>query len=224
MPFPRYHKILIFRGSLSFHNQLCCILSGLFIIMLCIGLTMNLSYLCISHQKIYSLSLRLTFVSISLNLYHSKALILTIGLQKDRFRWVVLKTSESKEFLHLTTLCKEGNWYLSGLLLTYLSSQNLTCKLSPAWNDPHLKNLFFIFISPEQKWGSPGLLMTCDRDFNPKYLFFSICFQVSSSFSRLNNHLLTRATFLVARSTTPRPPNSFGWQTMFHLVSLYFFF
>jgi hypothetical protein len=109
MPLPRYHKILIFRGSLSFHNQLCCILSGLFIIMLCIGLTMNLSYLCISHQKIYSLSLRLTFVSISLNLYHSKALILTIGLQKDRFRWVVLKTSESKEFLHLTTLCKEGN-------------------------------------------------------------------------------------------------------------------
>ena len=71
-------------------------------------------------------------------------------------------------------------------------------------------------------WHKPWPKLWITRFFL-RYLFLSICCQMSSSLVSLNNHLLKKHLFWTFKSKTPNPPCSFGLHSISHLDNLYFF-
>jgi hypothetical protein len=95
---------------------------------------------------------------------------------------------------------------------------------SPTTKEPCLRKVSLWCINPFQKGESVGLAWTSAIVFVFKYLLHSSSYHIPSSLMILNNHLLKRQLFLTSRTSMPKPPWSFDRQTMFHFVSLYFFF
>ena len=89
---------------------------------------------------------------------------------------------------------------------------------------PLVKISYLIFISPLQKWESYGLALTCVKDLDRKYLFFSNSCHIPSVLSKFTIHFARRHLFCIWRSKMPKPPWSLGRQRMSHLASRYLCF
>jgi len=128
-----------------------------------------------------------------------------------------------KHFFFLTMLYSAGKIDFSGCDLIHESSQNRTWDPSPRSNLPSERNSPLTFMRLAQNWESPGMYWTYVKVLSLIYLFLSICCQTPSPLIHLKSHLLRRHLLETSKFKTPNPPWSFGVQTTFHLVNLYFF-
>jgi len=143
-------------------------------------------------------------------LFHATNLGPMRSLRQDRFGDGPERTSAMVTCLGLAMLYRHGYCSCREEFPSHLSSRKCTCDLSFIMKDPKWKKSRFTFIRLDKKCESPFFHSTCINGFDPKYLLRSTCCQVPSMVSNLNNHLLSRAIFLICRSWIPRPPWSLG--------------
>lgn len=154
----------------------------------------------------------------------------------------VSKDSTYCQKVHFETQCLEVLWFNTCAMVTFfrctilyndeyccdkgvspnhVSSQTLVLDPFPTLKWPLAKNSSFTLIIPFQNGESLGFAWTSGKVFWIKYLLCKNSCQ-TPSLSNLKSHLLNKHLFLSSNTSIPRPPWSFGLQTIFYFVSLYF--
>ena len=180
-----HRNIFTFRGIFSFHNFLLSIGTSSWTIASYMELTENLPFWCNFHLKIFGSSDNWMAPRRMSNSFHAakRGPVRSLWKEISGFYWP--KTCLIVTNLCLTIRYKLGYCTLKGLVPNQVSSQKPIWEPSLTENIPNWKNNSLAFITPPQKWESPGFQYTWEIALEPTYLLRMISCQTPFSVSSL---------------------------------------